>query len=48
MRKTDELIGIIKEITFDGFINDKEIGCLQSWINQKRNSIIGQRVVEFI
>ena len=48
MRKIDELIGIIKGITFDGVINDKEIDYLHSWVDKNRNSIIQQRQVEFI
>lgn len=48
MRKIDELIGIIKGITFDGFINDREIECLQSWIDQNSELIFDQKHIDFI
>ena len=37
MRNLSELIGIIKGISFDGIINDKEVECLQNWVDKNRN-----------
>ena len=37
MRNISELIGIIKGISFDGIINDKEVECLQNWVDKNRN-----------
>lgn len=37
MRNLSEMIGIIKGISFDGIINDKEVECLQNWVDKNRN-----------
>lgn len=37
MRDINELIGIIKGINFDRIINEKEVSCLQLWVDKNRN-----------
>lgn len=48
MRNINELIGIIKGISFDGIINDKEVIHLQSWIDKNRNLTYEPRQNELI
>lgn len=48
MRNINELIGIIKGINFDGVINDKEVACLQSWVDKNRNLAFEPRQLELI
>ena len=37
MRDINELIGLIKGISFDGIVNSKEVERLQEWVNKNRN-----------
>lgn len=48
MRNITELIGIIKGISFDGVINDKEVVHLQSWVDKNRNLAYEPRQVELL
>ena len=48
MRNIYELIGIIKGISFDGVINDREVTRLQSWVDRNRNLAYEQRQVDII
>lgn len=48
MRNINELIGIIKGISFDGVINDKEVIHLQSWVDKNRNLAYEPRQNELI
>ncbi|MCM1083649.1 MAG: hypothetical protein NC393_06755 [Clostridium sp.] len=48
MRNINELIGIIKGISFDGVINNKEIEHLQSWVDKNRNLVYEPRQIELI
>lgn len=48
MRKINELLGIVKGISFDGIINDKEIKRLQTWTDKNRNLVYDPKQVEII
>lgn len=48
MQNINELIGIIKGISFDGVINDKEVLRLQSWVNCNRNLAYNRQQIELI
>lgn len=48
MQNINELIGIIKGISFDGVINDKEVLHLQSWADKNRNLAYEKRQMELI
>lgn len=48
MQNINELIGIVKGINFDGVINDKEVVCLQSWVDKNRNLAYDKRQMELI
>ena len=48
MRKINELLGIVKGISFDGIINDKEIKRLKTWTDKNRNLVYDPKQVEII
>lgn len=48
MKNINELIGIIKGISFDGVINDREIEKLHSWVSKNRNLAINTKDVSLI
>ena len=48
MRNIYELLGIIKGISFDGIINDKEVKRLQRWADKNRNLAYDPRQVEIV
>lgn len=48
MKNINELIGIIKGISFDGIINEKEVERLQEWVNKNRNLAINANDISMI
>lgn len=48
MHNINELIGIIKGISFDGVINEKEVLRLQSWVDKNRNLAYDKQQIELI
>ena len=46
--KASELVGIIKGITFDGIINEKEVKRLSNWVDRYRNLAVDMRMAELI
>ena len=48
MRNINELLGIVKGISFDGIINDKEVKRLQTWTDKNRNLVYMPKQVEII
>lgn len=48
MRNINELLGIIKGISFDGIINDREVNRLQAWADKNRNLAYDPKQVEII
>ena len=48
MRNINELVGIVKGIRFDGVINEKEVDCLQLWVDKNRNLVYESKQVEII
>lgn len=48
MRNINELIGIIKGISFDNVINEKEVDLLRVWINKNKNLAYRQEETQLI
>lgn len=48
MQNINELLGIIKGISFDGIINDREVKRLQAWADKNRNLAYDKKQVEVI
>lgn len=48
MRNINELIGIIKGISYDGEINDSEVARLQEWVDRNRNLAYDKKQAELI
>lgn len=48
VRNINELVGIVKGIRFDGVINEKEVDCLQLWVDKNRNLVYESKQVELI
>ena len=48
MRNINELLGLIKGISFDGIINDREVQRLQAWADKNRNLAYDPKQVEII
>ena len=46
MRNINELLGIIKGISFDGIINDREVNRLQAWADKNRNLVYDPKHVD--
>lgn len=46
MRNINELLGIIKGISFDGIINDREVNRLQAWADKNRNLVYDPKQVD--
>ena len=48
MRSIYELIGIVKGISYDGIINDREVVRLQDWADKNRNFTFDSKEVELV
>lgn len=48
MRSINELMGIIKGINYDGVIDEREVSCLQTWLDKNRNLAYESRQGELI
>lgn len=48
MRSIYELIGIVKGISYDGIINDREVVRLQGWADKNRNFTFDSKEVELV